>query len=161
MDGIITILILFFVIGSVSRLFKRTVQPAKKPMTQQQTEATRPKPVIKPIVQQRADYRFPKPAAAPTPAAEEGRNPDDELSVYTPIASSIDLDSKFTQYQGSLAVTTSEGIGYKPEAYQPAAVPYQADPGARIKILPEQFTRDALVQAVVMSEILNRPRARR
>jgi hypothetical protein len=163
MDGIITIIILFFVISSVTKLFKKTAQPAKKPMTQAQTEATKPRPVVKPVIQQN-DYRFPvKPKAAPAPVAQEGRDPDEELSEYSPITPSAEIDkqfSTFSNYKGSLNAPNTEGPD-QPKAYEPAAVPYRTDSDGKVKVLPDVFNRDALVQAVVMREILNRPRARR
>ncbi len=163
MDGIITIIIIFFVLNTVFRLFKRMGQPAKKnpEQAQAQPEAARPRPVPKPVVRQ-DDFRFPPvPKAASAPIAQEGRNPDEELTFYTPIAPSADLHSQLTDYQGSLGGVTSEGAGYQSEAYEPTAVPYRTDLNARIKVLPERFTRDTLLQAVVMSEILRRPGARR
>jgi len=162
-DGIISLLILFFVISSVTRLLKKKTQPAKKPMTQPQTEAAKPRPVVKPVTQ-RNDYRFPAtPKAAPAPVEKEGRDSGGELSVYSPITPSAEIDkrySAFSNYTGSLKAPNTEGSD-QPKAYEPAAVPYRTDSDRKIKILPDVFTRDALVQAVVMREILNRPGARR
>lgn len=163
MDGIITIVIIFFVLNSVFRLFKRMGQPAKQnqEQAQAQPEAAKPRPVPKPVVK-RDDFRFPTVTkAAPATVAQEGRNPNDQLTVYTPIAPSIDLQSQLTDYQGSLGGVSTEGTGYQSEAYEPVAVPYRTSLNAGIKVLPERFTRDALLQAVVMSEILKRPGARR
>lgn len=161
MDGIITILILFFVFGSISRLFRKTVQPAKKPVTQPETEATKPRPTVKPVAQ-RNDYRFPaKPKAVPAPVVLEGSDPNAKLTTYTPIVPSQDLQNQFSNFQGSLVTTFTEGAGYQPGAYEPVAVPYRTDWNTAANVLPESFNRDALLQAVVMSEILKRPGARR
>ena len=47
----------------------------------------------------------------------------------------------------------------KSEAYDPIEPPYSADQASDIQILPESFNRNALLQAVVMSEVLKRPEA--
>lgn len=164
MDGIITLIILFFVISSVSKLLKKATKSAKKPMTQTQAEATRPRPAVKPAAM-RDDYRFPaaKPKAAPTPVEQEGGDTREGLSLYSPITPSPEIEkrfSTFSNYVGSLNAPVTEGADQTKE-YKPVAVPYRADLDAGTRILPERLTRDALVQAVVMNEILNRPRRRR
>ncbi|MFH1513634.1 MAG: hypothetical protein ABIG45_09800 [Bacillota bacterium] len=163
MDGIITLVILFFVISSVMRLFKRVAQPPKKGQTQTQAqmEATKPKPVAKPAAR-REDSRFPPvKKAPPKPVFQEGREQSAVMSQYKPITPSAELQSKFSEYQGSLNTASAEGAGYQPESYVPAAAPYRTDRTGAAKVLPESFSRDTLLQAVVMSEILKRPRARR
>ncbi len=163
MDGIITLVILFFVISTVMRLFKRVTQTAKKgqTQTQAQVEATKPKPVAKPAAR-REDSRFPPvKKAPPKPVFQEGREQSAVMSQYTPITPSAEMFSQFSDYKGSLEVQNPEGIGYQPKMYAPATASYRTDMAGGAKVLPESFSRDVLIQAVVMSEILQRPRARR
>lgn len=156
---IISILILFFVISTVFRLIKKISQPAKNAQTQ--TEATKPTQAPKPVAK-RDDFRFPsmkKPA--PQPVFQEGRNPNAVMSKYTPISPSSEMKSQFSNYTGSLNATAVEGIGYQSEEYDSVSVPYREDSGTGVRILPENFNRDALLQAIVMSEILKQPGAKR
>ena len=130
MDGIIPIIILFFVISSVSKLLKKATQSAKKPMTQAQAEATKPRPAVKPAAK-RDDYRFPaaKPKAAPAPVEQEGGDTREGLSFYTPITPSAEIDKRyntFSNYTGSLNAPNSEGTD-QPKAYEPASTPYNTD----------------------------------
>ena len=165
MEGIITLIVIFFVVNSIVRAMKKVGKSVKGPMTQQQIEETKPKPAPVPV-QKPMDYRFPAPKskpvqAKPAPIAQEGREPGAVMSTYTPIAPSMDLNNQFTNYQGSLQSPVTEGAGYQTEAYDETPVPYRAADANGLHILPERFTRDALVQAVVMSEILKRPGVRR
>jgi hypothetical protein len=171
MDGVITIVIVFFVLNMVFRFFKKMAQPAKKNQEQTQAEAAKPKP--KPAVR-REDFRFPSPKkAVPAPVFQEGRDPDAVMSTYTPITPSTglggytpitpstDLKNQFSDYKGSLDVAPTEGIGYHAEAYDAVPAPYVTGANSAAKVLPETFNRDALLRAVVMSEILKRPGVRR
>ena len=65
----------------------------------------------------------------------------------------------FSSYKGSLDTTRAEGIGYQSEAYDDVSAAYQNNARIDAKILPDAFNRNALIQAVVMSEILKRPGA--
>lgn len=165
-------LIIIFAVGSmIVRFFKKIGQTTKQAQTQAQIESTRqqsvqapvPKPTPKP-----ADYRFPsiqKPLAPKQPLYEEGRDPNavvkSDLSDYHPITPSRDLDIMFSDFKGSLDTARSEGTGYKPEEYDDVSTAYQSNARIDAKILPEAFNRNALIQAVVMSEILKRPGASR
>lgn len=162
MDGIITLAILFFVFNFVVRMVKKAQLQAKQTQTQAQSQAAKPRPVAAKPAPKRADIRFPvtaRPASAPL--AQEGRDPNAELSAYTPITPSQDMSKSFSDYQGSLDVTSAEGVGYQSEEYDNAGEAYQTVLRNQVKILPETFTRDTLVRAVVMSEILKRPGVRR
>lgn len=168
---IFSILIIFAVGSMVVRLFKRIGQASKQAQTQEQIEATKraavqppvPKPAPKPV-----DYRFPPvqtPAAFKQPVSKQGRSPDAvvaaDLSQYQSIRPSADLNTAFSDYKGSLNTTEAEGIGYQPEAYDEIPAAYQSGAAAEARILPVALNRSALVQAVVMSEILKRPGAPR
>lgn len=163
MQGIITLLILYFLITFVFRRIKRMNMQTSQ--TQEEAEATRRPPVKPPAAKPKADIRFPsrpaKPAAAPRPAFQEGRDPNAVLRTYSPIKPSSELKSQFSDYKGSLSGTSSEGAGYQTEIYEVTSEAYSEDVGTPVRILPENLTRDALVQAVVMSEILKRPGVRR
>ena len=159
MEGIVTLVILFFIINSVMRMIKKA-QPRKKPPTQAEIEATKPRPVPKPAAK-KEDFRFPSPKPKAAPVVQEGRNPAEQLSTYTPIAPSKELQNRFSDFQGSLSAPATEGIGYQTGVYDDAATPYDTDPNDRIKVLPETLTSDTLVQAIVMNEILKRPGVRR
>ena len=165
---IFSVVILAGVAATVYNMIRKASQVVKKAQNnasaqpQSAAEAPAPKPVPK-----TNDFRFPsviQPATKPV-LPEEGRNPDavvttgvySDLRDYTPIAPSKDLNNQFTQYQGSLGAATNEGSGYQPEEYEPSAAAYQTVAKADVQILPERLTRDALLQAVVMSEILKRP----
>ena len=173
MEGIFTIVIVFFLINAVFRFFKKASQSAQKKQTQTQaqTEATRPMPKPAP---KRDDFRFPSAIKAqPAPVFQEGGDssaamgtytpisPSKELRDYTPIEPSMDLDSQFSDYEGSLDVDSTEGVGYHADAYDAVPAQYSTNADNVAKLLPETFNRDALLQAVVMSEILKRPGARR
>ena len=150
----------------VFRLIKKAGQVAKQTQTQSEIEATKPaayKPAPK-----KPDFRFPAvkpsttpPPAVPKPAFQEGGGPNYVMGEYTPISPSGDLKNQFSDYQGSLDTSSMEGTGYQAEAYDPVEVPYRTDPNAVAKVLPESFSRDTLLQAVVMAEILKRPGVRR
>ena len=173
MEGIFTIVIVFFLINAALRFFKKVSQSAqnKQTQTQAQTEATRPMPKPAP---RRDDFRFPSAIKAQlAPVFQEGGDPSaimstytpispsKDLSDYTPIKPSMDLDSQFSDYEGSLDVDSTEGIGYQADAYDAVPAQYSTDANNVAKLLPETFNRDALLQAVVMSEILKRPGAQR
>ena len=167
-DGIIILIILFFAFNFIFKTMKNLNAKAKQ--TQQQTEAkqaaeaAKSAPVKPPVSKPKSDFRFPsqlaKPAPAP-PAFQEGRDPGAIMREYTPISPSPTLKSQFSDYQGSLKTAVAEGIGYQSETYDAVPAPYDTDMGDAVKILPDQLTRDTLVQAVVMSEILKRPGVRR
>lgn len=168
---IFSLIILFGVGSLIVRIFKKIGQTAKQAQTQAEMEAKGQRPVQAPAPKpapKPADFRFPpvqRPAMPKQPVFQEGRDPgklvSSDLSAYTPIAPSTDLSNQFTDIQGSLGAAATEGTGYQTEAYEPSAVPYRAGMNAKVKVLPEVFTRDALLQAVVMSEVLKRPGARR
>ena len=169
---IFSVIIMFLVGSMIVRFFKRIGQSSKQAQTQEQIEATKrtavvpppaPKPAPKP-----ADYRFPpvqNPVVPKQPVFQEGRDPSAvvaaDLNQYQSIKPSADLNTAFSDYKGSLEPAKSEGIGYKPEAYDEVPAAYQSSSQSGVKILPESFNRNALVQAVVMSEILKRPGASR
>lgn len=158
MEGIITLLALYFLFSMIFKKIKKLNTGAKQ--TQEQPEsATRP-PVKPTVAKPKSDFRFPSisPAAAPL---QEGRASNAVMHEYQPIAPSPDLKSQFTEYQGSLNTNTYEGIGYQSEKYESEPAPYTSSSENGIHILPENFTRDTLIQAVVMSEILKRPGVRR
>lgn len=160
MQGIITLLILYFLITVVFRRIKRMNTQTSE--TQANNEATRRPPVKPPVAKPKADIRFPsKTAAMPRPAFQEGRDPNAELRTYTPITPSPELKSKLSDYKGSLSGTSTEGAGYETGIYEATSKAYSEDTGTPVQILPENLTRDTLVQAVVMSEILKRPGVRR
>jgi hypothetical protein len=167
---IFSLVILFFAVSMVFRLIKRISKPAKQnqQQTQTQTATAKPRPAPMPAAKKPDDYRFPaarKPAPTPAPVFQEGRTPGavvaSDLSEYMPITPSSGLTTQFSNYKGSLDTMAVEGVGYQPKAYEGGAVPYRTDPKNKVKVLPESFDRDALLQAVVMSEILKRPGARR
>ncbi len=174
MDGIIILVVLYFVFNLI---IKRVRSVNKTKEDQAKVEATKRAPIKLPVTKKKADIRFPSlSTASPQPIIQEGRDPDAELHTYTPISPSKDLESQFSNYQGtvapssdlknqfsdyqgSLGTPASEGAGYHAEAYEPIPVVYSTDAKVGVKVLPDPFTRDTLVQAVVMSEILKRPRA--
>ncbi|MBE0600852.1 MAG: hypothetical protein IH607_03630 [Firmicutes bacterium] len=168
---IFSIIIIFAVGSMIVRFFKRIGQASKQAQTQAQIEATKgtamltpvPKPAPKP-----ADFRFPpvqRPASVQQLVYREGRNPDtivaSDLSQYQSIKPSAGMNTQFSDYKGSLDTARAEGIGYQAEAYENVSVAYQDSTRIDAKILPEAFNRNALIQAVVMSEILKRPGASR
>jgi hypothetical protein len=160
---IFSLVIIFFVISAVVNIIKKLSGTAKKAQTQtqEQFEATKPFSVPKPAPKpapKREDFRFP-PIQKPVPQSvfQEGGNPNAKMTEYTPITPSVDLDNRFTAYKGSLDATSTEGTGYETEAYDLAESPYGADQASDIQVLPESFSRNALLQAVVMSEVLQRP----
>jgi len=162
---IFSLVIIFFVISAVFRLIKKISTSSKQTQTQEQAEPAKsgyaPKPAPKPAPK-REDYRFPpvsKPA--PKPVFQEGGDPNAKMTGYTPITASSDLEKQFSQYEGSLDVSSTEGVGYEAEAYEPIDTAYQTDQDIAVKILPETFNRNALLQAVVMSEVLKRPETSR
>lgn len=175
MEGIIAIVVIYFLISVILKHVK-TLNVTKQ--TQQETEASKRPPVKPPVAKKKADFRFPSAMKSMSqPMAQEGRDPKDELKqTYTPIAPSMDLESRFSdysstvrpsadlqnqfsEYQGSLGAAAIEGSGYQAEKYDPVPVVYSTEAKKSLHVLPETFTRDTLVQAVVMSEILKRPRA--
>lgn len=166
MEGLIPILILFFVINTISKALKKTKQAEKKPLTQQQIEATKARPAavrqaVKTAVKSE-DYRFPskaKPAKNVTP--QEGRTQDSMMNtVYTPMTPSKNMNSAFSANMEGISMPYAEGSGDKPEGITAAPVASRTETSG-VTILPPSFTGSALVQAVVMSEILKRPRASR
>ena len=69
MDGVITIVIGFFVLNMIFRFFKKMAKPAKQNQEQTQAQAEAEKPKPKPAVR-RDDFRFPslKKAASERPS---------------------------------------------------------------------------------------------
>ena len=98
MEGIVTLFILVFIINSVTRMIKKA-QPRKKPPTQAEIEATKPQPVPKPPAK-KEDFRFPSAKPKAAPVVQEGRNPADQLSSYTPIAPSKELQKQIFRFSG-------------------------------------------------------------
>ncbi|HPJ02755.1 MAG TPA: hypothetical protein PKU80_07940 [Candidatus Limiplasma sp.] len=162
---IFSIIILFAVGSVIARLFKKAGTTFKQTQNQAQGEAMQAKPVPKPAPKP-ADHRFPPvQKTAPRPVYQEGRNPDavvaSNLGEYEAIKPSAGMDVAFSSYKGSLDTSRTEGIGYQTEAYDDVSAAYQTSARVEAKILPEHLNRDALIQAVVMSEILKRPGASR
>ncbi len=168
---IFSVIILFLVGSMVVRFFKRIGQSSKQAQTQEQIEATKRTPVQAPVPKpapKPADFRFPpiqKPVTAKQPVFQEGRDPNavvaSDLGQYQSIKPSADLDTAFSDYKGSLDTSKSEGIGYAPEAYDEVPAAYKENARIEASVLPDALNRSALVQAVVMSEILKRPGASR
>ncbi len=164
-------IIILFVVGNlVVQFLRRIGQTSKQAATQAQIEATKrtggPSPIQNPVPQpmaKPADFRFPpvKNTTSAQPVFVEGRKADDavrsDLSDYKPAAPSADLNIAFSNYKGSLETAPFEGIGYTPEAFDDVSSAYQTSTKVDAKILPDAFNRNALIQAVVMSEILKRP----
>ncbi len=160
MEGIITLLVLYFLFSMIFKKIKNLSTGAKQ--TQEQPETAVHLPVKPPVAKPKSDFRFPSMSTAAAPL-QEGRMSNAVMHEYQPITTSPDLKSQFTEYQGSLNANTYEGIGYQSEKYEPEPTAYTSASASEngIHILPEDFTRDTLIQAVVMSEILKRPGVRR
>ncbi len=108
------------------------------------------------------DYRFPskaKPMKKQAPQEVHGEG-SAVKTAYQPITPSKNVSGTFSVYMEGINTPYAEGTGDKPEGITAAPAPGNAET-AGIPVLPLSFTGSALVQAVVMSEILKRPRASR
>jgi len=165
MDGIIILLILYFLFHFIFKKMKSLNTTAKQKQAATEISGYAPASVRPSVSNAKKDSRFPsQPAmqtANATPVSQEGRDPNVMIHEYTPISASPTLKSQFSDYQGSLKAPTAEGLGYQTETYDPIPAPYSGSTDSTVKILPDSLTRDTLVQAVVMSEILKRPGVRR
>ncbi len=167
MEGLIPLLILFFVINTISKAFKKAKPGQQKPMTQQQVEATKAraaavKPTPKPAARH-DDYRFPA-KAKPVVKSElvrEGREGGVVNTAFTPLTVSQDRSGTNSAYTGGVSQPSPEGNADMPEGLKPVPDAYRTEAGSSVAVLPLNFSRSTLVQAVVMSEILKRPRASR
>ena len=178
MEGLIFIIILYFVFKAVVKKRKETVEQQDRTGGSAGT-AAQPARTRQP----KARKETPKPAPAPTFAPHEPRQP------YQPIRPSLET-SEFENYTGSLGglsaegsasaegrlsaeglasaegtTTTQGGEVFTPEELigdrQAAAAYAITQNGTGVNVLPESWTRNALLQAVVMHEILEPPRGRR
>ncbi len=181
MDGIIILVIIYFIFRAI---VKRVRMPMGK--TTQPTAGTN---VQQPAKNADDDIRWSQTrkktkAMTPPPADNTmSRMPLKPVEPYRPIQSSLQRDMMANRYTGSLGSFNGEG-SISHEGFPSAEgyfstegtvsleggevftqdVLYAAQPEQAMKpaqVLPTAWNRNALVQAVVMNEILTRPRPRR
>lgn len=175
MDGIIILVILYFLFSAIVKRARQGAQPTRRNGRPGSTAAPEPEPVVK------------KPKAAakkPEKSVHQPVIPPVQAKPYTPITPMISVDQTVQGYTGSIGgisqegtasaegirssqgfasnegVTTTEGGEvFSTDVLYSNHYAYNVSDSS-LPVLPDRWDRNTLVQAVVMKEILDRPRWR-
>lgn len=183
MEGLIVLAVLYFLFRAIARKGREVAGTARRDSGAPMTAATPGKPQNQPV--RHASTATPRPEA-PRPVqraipatkprmqtALENASTEGE-AAYKPIQPSVRLNATLGPYTGSMGATPMEGLPSLEgsdtcdpslehgRTFTPRVAAYATGEQRPTEpVLPEAWNAKALVQGVVMQEILNRPRTGR
>lgn len=183
MEGLIVLAVLYFLFRAIARKGREVTANANRGNRAPVTAATPGKPQNQPV--RPASPTPPRPAAPrPTQRTVPATRPRMQTALenastegeaaYKPIQPSVRLNATLGPYAGSLGDTPMEGLPSSEgtdtcdptlehgRTFTPRVAAYAMGAERPTEpVLPEAWNAKALVQGVVMQEILNRPRTGR
>ncbi|MEA4928850.1 MAG: hypothetical protein VB104_09255 [Candidatus Limiplasma sp.] len=178
MEGLIVLAVLYFLFRAIARKGREVTANVRRGNEAPMSAATPVKPQSAPV--KRANPPAPRPTQRALPTTKprmqtalENASTEGE-AAYKPIQPSVRLNATLGPYTGSMGATPMEGLPSMEgsdtcdpslehgRTFTPRVAAYaMGEQQPTEPVLPEAWNAKALVQGVVMQEILNRPRTGR